>query len=173
MLAVIAVAFVVIFVMAVIVFAMIFVFATVMAVIFVAVVVMRHVTSVIVVAVVVMRYVTSVIVATVVVMRYVTSVIVATVVVMRYVTSVNIVVVIFCSGMVLMAFLIPLMGAVRDFMPMIFMLPDIMMFRVVVDRVRMVIFVAVDPGALPGRVIDKNNAAVPGDSVVAPAPGTE
>jgi len=70
----------------------------------------------------------------------------------------------FLSGMLLMAhfsaFLIPFMSAVRDFVSMVFMLPDVMMLRIVMDSIRMVIFVAVHPCALPRRVIDEHHATV-------------
>ena len=54
---------------------------------------------------------------------------------------------------------------------MVFMLPVVMMLRIVMDGIRMVIFVAVYPCALPRRVIDEYHAAVPGDAVITPAPG--
>ena len=83
----------------------------------------------------------------------------------------------FLSGMFLMAhfptLLIPFMGAVRDFVSMVFMLPVIMMIRVAADGIRMNIFVAVHPCALPRRVIDEDHATVPGNAVIAPAPWPE
>src|SRR5215831_1247812 len=83
----------------------------------------------------------------------------------------------FVSGMFLMAFfaafLIALVGAIRHLMSMVLMLPDIVMLRIIADGVRMVIFVAIHPRPLPGRVVDEDHATVPGNAVVTPAPGTE
>ena len=111
------------------------------------------------------------------------AVIFVTVVLMCHVMSVNVVAVIFYfgmffmaffSGMLLMAhfpaFFIPFMSAVRNFVSMVFMLPDIMMFRVATDGIRMDVFVAVDPCALPRRVIDEHHATVPGNAVISPSP---
>src|SRR5579864_3371379 len=101
-----------------------------------------------------------------------------------------IVIVIFHSGVVLMAFLSPLvpgvvlmaffaaflialMGAVGHFVSMVFMLPYIVMLRIVMDGVRMMIFVAIHPRPLPRRVVDEDHATVPCDPVVTPAPGPE
>jgi hypothetical protein len=111
----------------------------------------------------------AVIVVTVVLVRHVVPVIFVTAVVMRHVMPVNVMAVVFDPGV----FLIPLMGAVRDFMPMVFMFPELMMFRIVADCIGMMIFVAIDPGTLPRCVIDENNAPVPGDAVITPAPGAE
>src|SRR5579864_719651 len=69
------------------------------------------------------------------------------------------------------AFLIPLMRAIRHFMSMVLM-PVVVMLRVVTDGIRMVIFVAVHPCALPRRVIDEHHATVPGNTVITPSPGT-
>jgi hypothetical protein len=115
------------------------------------------------------------------------AVIFVTVVLMYHIMSVNVVSVIFYSGMFFMAlfpmfvsgmffmahfpaFLVPFMSAVRNFVSMVFMLPDIMMLRIVMDSIRMVIFVAVHPCALPRRVIDKDHATVPGNAVISPSP---
>src|SRR5580765_1291358 len=59
------------------------------------------------------------------------------------------------------AFLIALMGAVGHFVSMVFVPPDIVMLRVVMDSIRMVIFVAVHPRPLPGSVVDEDHATVP------------
>src|SRR5882762_7690945 len=70
----------------------------------------------------------------------------------------------FLSGMLLMAhfpaFLIPFMSAVRDFVPMVFMLSDITMIRIAPNSVRMDIFMPVHPCALPRCVIDEYHATV-------------
>src|SRR6267154_2322427 len=80
-------------------------------------------------------------------------------------------------------FLIPLMGAVCSVMRVCFVLSVVVMLPVLViipvlmlmvfvapNRIRMDIFMPVHPCALPRRVIDKDDAAVPGNAVVAPAP---
>src|ERR1051326_7186502 len=71
------------------------------------------------------------------------------------------------------AFLIALMGTVCHFMPMVLVFPELMMLRIVTDGIRMVIFVAIDPSPLPRSVVDEYDAAVPGNAVVTPAPGTK
>src|SRR5438128_1531540 len=58
-------------------------------------------------------------------------------------------------------------------MPMVLMLSELMMLRIVTDGIRMVIFVAVHPRPLPGSVVDEYHTTVPGNAVVTPAPGAE
>src|SRR5579871_5645380 len=70
------------------------------------------------------------------------------------------------------AFLIPLVRAIRHFASMVFTVPVIMMLRIVTHGIRVVIFVAVHPSALPRRVIDKDYATVPGNAVISPTPWT-
>src|ERR1043166_1401894 len=53
------------------------------------------------------------------------------------------------------------------------MVLEVMMLRIVTDGIRMVIFVAVHPRPLPGRVVDEDHTTVPGNAVVTPPPGTE
>ena len=125
-----------------------------------------------------------------VVMALVSMILVSMVVVpmvLRHLMAVIIVAVIFRSNMLLMthfavflshmlvmaffaAYLIPFMRPIRHFVPMVF--PHKTVLRIVVDGIRMVIFVAVHPRALPRRVIDENHATVPGNAVVSPSPGT-
>src|SRR5689334_6336992 len=56
-------------------------------------------------------------------------------------------------------------------MPMVLMLSELMMLRIVTDGIRMVIFVAIDPRPLPGSVVNEDHATLPRDPVVTPAPG--
>ena len=77
----------------------------------------------------------------------------------------------FFSGMLFAAFLVPFMRAIRHVVSMVFV-PVVMMLRVVTDCIRMVIFVAVHPSALPRRIIDEHHATVPGNAVITPSPWT-
>src|SRR5690242_12800334 len=46
-------------------------------------------------------------------------------------------------------------------------------FPVAADCIRMDVFAAIHPGPSPWSIIDNDNAAVPGNAVITPAPGPE
>src|SRR5579864_7552912 len=135
---------------------------------------------------VVLRYVVAVVFMPAV-LRDIMAVIFAAMIFMCYVMAVIFVAIIssgvvfaailtpFFADMVLvalfMSYFIPLVSAIRHFVSMVFV-PVVMMLRVVADGIRMVIFVAVHPSALPRRVIDEHHATVPGNAGLTPSPRT-
>lgn len=132
---------------------------------------------------IVMSLISMVVVAVVVMRHFMTMIFMS--MVLGHLTRVIVVAVFFCPDMLLMAqfavffsymlvmalftaYLIPFMRPIRNFVSMVF--PHEMMLRIVMDGIRMVIFVAVHPRALPRCVIDENDATVPGNVVVSPSP---
>ena len=160
----------------------------VMAVIFMPTI-LRHIMAVVIPAMVFMRHVMAVIFVAMIFMRYVMAVVLVTILGSAVVLAA--IFPAFFSGMVFAAIFTPLS---RVFMPFFlacssrrssfrscaryatscpwFSCLIVMMLRVVTDGIRMVIFVAVHPGALPRRVIDEHHATVPGNAVIAPSPWT-
>src|SRR6185437_12758860 len=88
----------------------------------------------------------SMVVMAVVVMRHFMSMVFMSMI-WGHLTRMIVVAVFFCPDMLVMAFfttyLIPLMRPIRNFVSMVF--PHEMMLRIVVDSIRMVIFMAVHP----------------------------